>query len=82
MTLEQLYEEYVDSIEKQKKLIDEYRGRLREAEKKRRQGDIADINRHLNLLYEEKYELEGHAAEIQGYFRAHPTNNQAFCSRQ
>lgn len=69
MTLEQLYDEYVTSIEKQKMLIDEYRLKLREAEKKRRQGDVAEINRHLNLLYEEKYELEGRAAEMKGYFR-------------
>ncbi len=69
MTLEQLYNEYICSIEKQKSLIDEYRVLLNEAIRKRRQSDVADINRHLNLLYEEKYELEGRAAEIKGYFR-------------
>ena len=72
MTLEQLYIEYVYSIEKQKTLIDEYRGRLREAQRKKRLSDIAEINRHLNLLYEEKYELEGRASEIKGYFRNIP----------
>lgn len=72
MTLEQLYDEYVFSIEKQKCLIGEYRARLRDAEKKRRQSDVAEINRHLNLLYEEKYELEGRAAELKGYFRSPP----------
>ncbi len=82
MTLEQLYNEYVVSIEKQKKLIEEYRGRLREAERKRRQGDVADINRHLNLLYEEKYELEGRAAEIKGYFRKPPVRGSGAYERQ
>ena len=81
MTLEQLYDEYVDSIEKQKTLIEEYRKRLRDAERRRRQGDVAQINRHLNLLYEEKYELEGRAAEMKGYFRRPPDHRGSLTIR-
>ncbi|MBQ7004809.1 MAG: hypothetical protein IJN68_00095 [Clostridia bacterium] len=79
MTLEHLYEQYMLSIEKQKVLIDEYRHRLRDAQRVGRQGDVASLNKHLNLLYEEKYELEGRAAEMKGYFRKSASNPDSPC---
>ena len=77
MTLEQLYDQYVYSIEKQKKLIDDYRHRLHDAQRHHRQSDVARLNKQLYLLYEEKYELEGHAAEMRGYFRNHSDSSVA-----
>ncbi len=69
MSIEELYQQYETAIEKQKKIIEEYRIRLGKARKANDLGRIAILNRHLKLLYEEKLEMEGHAISLREYFR-------------
>ena len=69
MSIEELYLQYEDAIEKQKKIIDEYRVRLNKARKANDLGKIAILNRYIKLLYEEKLEMEGHAISLREYLR-------------
>lgn len=69
MSIEELYLQYETAIEKQKKVIEEYRTKLNKARKANDLGKIAILNRYIKLLYEEKLEMEGHAISLREYFR-------------
>lgn len=69
-SLEELYEQYQNAIEKQKKAIEEFTLKLQQARRKNDLGEVARLNRYLKVLYEEKLEMEGHAIGIREYFRA------------
>ena len=66
-SLEELYAQYEHSIEKQKKVIDEKRGKLKEAHRRHNLGEVARLNKLIHLLYEEKLEMEGAAVSLRQY---------------
>ena len=66
-TIEELYEIYVEAVKKQKALLEEYRKKLRAARQSNNQGKIAEINKIICVLYEEKLELESKAEGLKGY---------------
>ena len=66
-TFDELYAEYQKAIEVQKTVIGRYRRELLEAIKKTDMSEVKRLNSILCVLYEEKSELEEHAAEIGKY---------------
>lgn len=69
-SLEELYNDYELSINKQKQAINEQRLKLKEAQRKHNIGEVTRLNRLISLLYVEKLELEGAAVNIRSYFRS------------
>ncbi len=68
-SLEELYNQYQNAIEKQKMTIEEYRAKLNQARLSHNFAETAKLNKLIRLLYEEKLELEGHAISIREYFK-------------
>lgn len=66
-TIEDLYETYQDAVKNHKVLLAEYRKKLHEAKQSHNQSKIAEINRIICVLYEEKLELESKTEELRAY---------------
>lgn len=67
-TLEELYLQYEQSIENQKKIIEENKIKLKQAQLKRNFNEVSRLTRLGRLLYEEKLEMESAAISLRGYF--------------
>ena len=67
-SLEELHAQYERSIAIQKKIIEENRMKLTQAQQRHNLGEIARLNKLLHLLYEEKLEMEGAAISMREYF--------------
>ncbi len=67
-SLEELHAQYERSIAIQKKIIEENRIKLKQAQQEHNLGEIARLNKLIHLLYEEKLEMEGAAISMREYF--------------
>lgn len=66
-SLEELYNQYEYSIEKQKSTIAENRKKLNEAHLRHNLSEVSRLNKLLHILYEEKLEMESAAVSLREY---------------
>ncbi len=66
-TINELYEQYEQSIKLQTDIIASCRRDLDKAKKARKNKQAAELTRYLRILYEEKYELMQNAQELRRY---------------
>jgi hypothetical protein len=65
--MHELYLQYEQSIEVQKRVIEKNRSRLRLALKTANAREVQRLNKVLRMLYEEKSELEERAEGLRAY---------------
>lgn len=66
-SMEQLQQEYENSIKVQQAVIDKNREKLNKARKQCNFKEVQRLNSLLKTLYDEKWELEERATEIRRY---------------